>query len=165
MQTEPGQAPLQYVSGNDALIVGDLNEEIIPIGGDRIEGVSQKTNDNQAAALIDALIDAQQFVVRAVDEERILGKVLHAGTSVLGLMPLLLHICVSTEKLIDKAKTYANDVQQGRGKDNVCGRETVLQGIERNQDVRGGRDCSLYSIDLKYHYICLTADNHNKKFD
>lgn len=165
MQTEPGKAPLQYVSGNYALIVGDLNEEIIPIGGDRIEGITQKTNDNQAARLIDALINAQQFVVRAVDEERILGKVIHVGTSILGLLPLLLHICVSTEQLIDKAETNANNVQQGRGKDNVRGCETVLHGIERNQDVRSGRDGSVYRIDLKYHNISLTANNYYKKFD
>lgn len=159
---------MQYISGNAALIVGDLNEEIVPIGSHRIEGISQKTNNNQAAALVDALVNAQQLVVGAVNEERILGKVLHADAAMgLGLvvLALLLHIGVSIEQLIDKLKTNADNVQQSRGKDNVGGCETILHGIECNEDVRSGRDCSVHGMNLQYHYICLTADNHDQKFD
>lgn len=167
MQTEPGETPLQYVSRDGALVVGDLDKQIVPIGGHRIEGVAQKADDNQAAAFVDALVNAQQFVVCAINEKRILWEILHGRdqlASTLGQL-LLLDIGEGIEQLIDKLETDANDPQQGRGKDNVSGGQTVLNGIEGNQDVGGGRDGALDGVEAQYHDVCLAADNHHQKLD
>jgi len=76
VKAEPREAPLQNVGRHHALR-GDLNKKVIAVGGDRVEGVSQEGDQNQVAAIIDALVDTQQFVVHTVYEQGVLGEMFH----------------------------------------------------------------------------------------
>jgi len=76
VKAEPRETPLQNVGRHHALR-SDLNKKVIAVGGDRVEGVSQEGDQNQVAAIIDALVDTQQFVVHAVYEQGVLGEMFH----------------------------------------------------------------------------------------